>query len=81
MTIMAKVEVPFVQAFKDRHGRLRHYFRRKGHKRVALPGAPGSREFSDAYRAALAADKPSATSTTEGPSVIVGVPAGGVKPL
>jgi integrase len=37
----------------DRHGHVRHYFRRPGGKRIALPGAPGSGEFMSAYRAAL----------------------------
>lgn len=46
---VAKVEIPYVQAFKDRHGRLRHYYRRKGYARVALPGPPGSAEFMAAY--------------------------------
>jgi integrase len=48
---VAKVELPYVQAFKDRHGRLRHYYRRPGFKRVPLPGAPGSAEFMAAYAA------------------------------
>lgn len=48
---VAKVELPYVQAFKDRHGRLRHYYRRAGFKRVALPGVPGSAEFMAAYAA------------------------------
>jgi hypothetical protein len=46
----------FVHRFRDRHGRLRHYFRRPGFKSVALPGAPGSTEFKAAYDAALAGD-------------------------
>jgi integrase len=44
----------YVQEFKDRHGRVRRYFRRPGFKRVALPGASGSPEFLEAYNAALA---------------------------
>jgi len=46
----------FVHRFRDRHGRLRHYFRRPGFKSLALPGAPGSTEFKAAYDAALAGD-------------------------
>ena len=50
---MAKVDLKFVQAFKDRHGRMRHYFRRPGFERVTLPGLPGSAEFMAAYSAAV----------------------------
>ena len=45
-----------MNAFRDRHGRLRHYFRRPGCKSVALPGLPGSVEFMEAYQAALAGE-------------------------
>ena len=38
----------------DRHGRVRHYFRRDRGARVLLPGEPGSAEFMRAYEAALA---------------------------
>jgi integrase len=51
---MAKVDLPYVQRFKDRHGKVRHYVRRPGCKRVALPGAPLSAEFMQAYHLALA---------------------------
>jgi integrase len=45
---------PFVHEFTDRHGRPRVYLRKRGHKRVALPWPIGSREFVEAYQAALA---------------------------
>jgi len=51
---MARIRLKFVNDFTDRHGKVRHYFRRPGHKAIALPGAPGSSEFMDAYQAALA---------------------------
>lgn len=51
---MTSIRLRYVQAFADRHGRARYYFRRPGVKRVALPGAPGSAEFMQAYQAALA---------------------------
>jgi len=51
---MAQIELKFVQRFRDRHGKLRHYFRRPGAKRVPLPGLPGSLDFMVAYQAALA---------------------------
>jgi integrase len=51
---MTRIRLDYVQAFVDRHGRVRHYFRRRGFPRMPLPGAPGSDEFMDAYRQALA---------------------------
>lgn len=56
MTAMARVELEFVQRYHDRHGKLRHYFRRKGSPRVRLPGMPGSPEFMAAYAAAVGSD-------------------------
>ena len=50
---MAKIKLKHVNSFYDRHGKLRHQFRRNGHKRVSLPGVPGSAEFMDAYQALL----------------------------
>lgn len=43
-----------VTAFKDRHGKTRYRFRRKGSKAVYLPGLPGSPEFAQAYTDAVA---------------------------
>lgn len=47
---MANLKLPHVNSFYDRHGRLRHQFRRKGYKKKLLPGLPGSAEFMDAYQ-------------------------------
>lgn len=47
------LDLPFIQAITDRHGRRRYYFRRKGSPRVTLPGAPGAPEFVAAYQEAL----------------------------
>lgn len=59
MTDMAKLDLLYVKAFKDRHGKARHYYRRKGFPSVTLPGAVGSAEFMAAYAAAEArAPKP-----------------------
>ena len=45
----------YVEEFPDRHGHVRRYFRRRrGDKRIPLPGEPGSREFMDAYNSAIA---------------------------
>lgn len=49
MKPVAKIDLPYVQAMKDRHGKPRHYYRRKGYSRVTLPGTPGSAEFMAAY--------------------------------
>jgi len=43
---------PYVQAFVDRHGMPRFYFRRRGYQSVALPGLPWSPAFMSAYEAA-----------------------------
>jgi hypothetical protein len=43
-----KLKLPYVLGFVDRHGKPRYYFRRAGHKRVALPGLPWSPEFTAA---------------------------------
>lgn len=56
MRDMATITLDNIQAFTDRHGRRRHYYRRKGMKRIALPGEPGSAEFMAAYAQAKAAD-------------------------
>ncbi len=47
---------PYVQAFVDRHGGPRFYFRRPGYKRARLPGLPWSTEFMRAYQAAAASE-------------------------
>jgi integrase len=46
--------LPFIHSYRDRHGKPRHYFRRRGYQRVTLPGLPGSPEFMTAYALALA---------------------------
>jgi integrase len=61
---MTKIRLQYVNAFRDRHGKLRRYFRRPGCKAVPLPGLPGSTEFMDAYQAAL--------SGTTAPAPLIG---------
>lgn len=48
----------YVKSYRDRHGRMRHYFYRLGKPQVPLPGDPASAEFLAAYNAALAASGP-----------------------
>lgn len=57
---MTTLTLQYVQRLKDRHGKVRHYYRRPGHPRVTLPGAPGSQEFMAAYQEAH--DSPARTA-------------------
>jgi integrase len=50
---MTRIRLRYVHEYLDRHGRLRRYFRR-GRVKIALPGAPGTPEFVEAYRDAVA---------------------------
>jgi integrase len=54
---MTSIRLPYVQEYRDRHGKARRYFRRPGFKRVTLPGTPGSPQFMTAYEAALADER------------------------
>ena len=49
---MAKIELAYVKAYKDRHGRMRYYYRRKGLSTIPLRGQPGTAEFMAAYQLA-----------------------------
>jgi integrase len=51
---VTRIRLKYIHEFRDRHGKPRHYFRRPGFKRVALPGLPGSTEYMAAYAEALA---------------------------
>ncbi|MGE0743127.1 MAG: tyrosine-type recombinase/integrase [Hyphomonadaceae bacterium] len=52
---VAKLELRYVDTYRDRHGRRRYYFRRSRHMpRIALPGRPGEPDFMDAYAVACA---------------------------
>lgn len=44
---------PFVECWRDRHGKLRVYFRKGRGRRIRLPITIGSDEFNAAYHAAL----------------------------
>ncbi|MFH5925715.1 tyrosine-type recombinase/integrase [Roseomonas xinghualingensis] len=55
---MTLIRLRYVQRFRDRHGKVRHYLRVPGQARVPLPGQPGTPEFQAAYNAALAAAPP-----------------------
>jgi integrase len=49
---VTKLPLQYVHEYRDRHGKLRRYFRRQG-KKTPLPGLPGSVEFMTAYQTAL----------------------------
>src|SRR5579863_7232779 len=55
---MTKISLPYVVSDLDRHDNRRYYFRRRSKHspkalKIRLPGLPGSKEFMDAYQAAL----------------------------
>ena len=50
---MATFRLDFVHSFIDARGKLRHVFRRNGHKTVTIKGRPSSPEFMDEYHALL----------------------------
>jgi integrase/recombinase XerD len=51
---MAEIKLDYVNSYIDRHGKPRHQFRRKGHKKVTIKGRPGSAEFMAHYHELLA---------------------------
>ena len=66
---MARVDVPYVQRFNDRHGKVRHYFRKPGFPRKALP-EPADPTFAGAYHQALAQTKRLITSDQTKPGTL-----------
>jgi len=61
----AKPALTFVKKYRDRHGKLRFYYRPTG---AALPGMPGSQEFMAAYHAACGdAEQPELTVVKKTP--------------
>jgi integrase len=63
---MTTVRLKHLDTFKDRHGRMRYYFRRGKGKRFKLPGRPGMDEFMRAYQAALEGNEPAAAPKVRG---------------
>jgi hypothetical protein len=63
---MAVIRIPYVNAYADRYGKVRRYFRKPGRKAVPLPGVPGSAEFMAAYQAALGQPTPKAARQAPG---------------
>ena len=54
---MTRIRLEYVHEYRSRE-RTYYYFRRRGFKRVRLPGLPGSAEFMAAYQQALSASQP-----------------------
>jgi integrase len=50
---MGRIKLPHVNSFRNRHGTMVFYFRKRGCKIVRLRGAPGSAEFMRAYEVAI----------------------------
>ena len=50
---MTRIKLPYVYQFKDRHGKTRWRFRRKGYATQYLHGEFGSKEFMEDYACAL----------------------------
>jgi hypothetical protein len=63
---MAMVRLPFIKIYRDRHGTVRRYVRRRGQKDVPLKGEPGTPEFMLAYQAAFDTTAPRADRTKAG---------------
>jgi integrase len=51
--LMPRKRPPFVEVWRDRHGKVRVYFRKERGRRLPLPQAIGSEEFNAAYQTAL----------------------------
>lgn len=64
---MTTLRLAYVQAFRDRHGTQRYYYRREG-RRFPLPGRPGEREFMAAYELASAAFSTAGVLTSLAPA-------------
>jgi integrase len=46
---VATLRLKYVNGYRDRHGKVRHYFRRRGAPKIPLPGLPGSAIFVEEY--------------------------------
>lgn len=51
---MSTIKLAYIQVYRDRHGKERHYFRKPGCKRTPLNGLPGSDQYMSAYKGAVA---------------------------
>ncbi len=61
---MTHIKLKYVTRDRDARGNVRLYVRLPGKRKVRLRGVPGSKEFMDAYNAALEETKPESTAKT-----------------
>jgi|SRR5579885_558859 integrase len=47
-------KLPYINEYRDRHGKIRRYFRRKNYPRVEIKGEPGTQEFLENYTRIIA---------------------------
>jgi len=50
---MTLLRLKYLKVYRDRHGNVRRYFRRRGQKDLPLKGEPGTTDFMLAYQAAF----------------------------
>jgi integrase len=63
---MTLLRLKYVKVYRDRHGTVRRYFRRRGQKDLPLKGDPGTAEFMSDYQAALSTRAPAVDETKAG---------------
>jgi integrase len=63
---MTLLRLKYLKVYRDRHGTIRRYFRRRGQKDVTLKGDPGTTEFTLAYQAAFGTRAPAVDETKAG---------------
>jgi integrase len=63
---MTLLRLKYLKVYRDRHGTVRRYFRRRGHKNLPLKGEPGTTEFMLAYEAAFGTRTPAVDETKAG---------------
>jgi enterobacteria phage integrase len=64
---VAVIKLKYVHVYRDRHGQLRHYFRRTG-VNTPLDGLPGSAVFMERYKELLAQHAPAASTRAKAES-------------
>ena len=63
---MTLLRLKYLKVYRDRHGTVRRYFRRRGQKDLPLKGDPGTTEFMLAYQAAFGTRAPAVDETKAG---------------
>ena len=63
---MTFLRLKYLKVYRDRHGTVRRYFRRRGQKDLPLKGDPGTTEFMAAYQAAFNTTAPAVDEAKAG---------------